>query len=472
MNYILHNLPLLNHQNPQIMKQCNIYKILFLFIVLVLFSSCNTSSDREYQVLTLENVPMAANYTNSGSEFVSTSFDEEPYISKLVASKGDLIYLSTVAEKDMPEYFFRRGDSTTLSIRVENDAIFMNNSLAGFSLSKDSSSWNQFLSLDPESVRQLDFIYLEDSLDDIHVSQIETFRDYFDEVGIVSEYQVYLDALLPILKPVWLQIYIDSEMTMSPQSVECLSDLELLNADRTTLQKGNLIPCCKNLKQLIINEWSKQDTIKLYLDNLKHLESLTLIDYPFDDLSYIEFPVSLTRLQLIGCSRLSDISKALSLNKLRSFSLAGCESVFDVIKIDTFSNLQYLSLPSNITQEEFNTILSGSEKLEVLEMIDCDSVKDLSILKSIESLRVLSLDQKIELAGLSDLDQLELLLLNPDVLSDSLEYEQLKNALPDTEIFPGGGFCVGSGWILLILPLLLVMRYWKVLSSRYRAREC
>jgi len=34
----------------------------------------------------------------------------------------------------------------------------------------------------------------------------------------------------------------------------------------------------------------------------------------------------------------------------------------------------------------------------------------------------------------------------------------LQDALPDTQIVPGGGLCLGSGWILLLIPLVFMIR--------------
>ncbi|MGC9470806.1 MAG: hypothetical protein ACP5D1_04615, partial [Bacteroidales bacterium] len=48
----------------------------------------------------------------------------------------------------------------------------------------------------------------------------------------------------------------------------------------------------------------------------------------------------------------------------------------------------------------------------------------------------------------------EMLVIEQNIYDKSPDQiDRLKEALPGTRIVPGGGFCLGSGWILLLLPL-------------------
>jgi hypothetical protein len=73
----------------------------------------------------------------------------------------------------------------------------------------------------------------------------------------------------------------------------------------------------------------------------------------------------------------------------------------------------------------------------------------------LDSLRVLNLYTEIEdLTPLYELKELELLTLY-DLPVEEEQHEKLREALPNTQIVTGG-FCLGSGWLLLALPVILV----------------
>jgi hypothetical protein len=94
----------------------------------------------------------------------------------------------------------------------------------------------------------------------------------------------------------------------------------------------------------------------------------------------------------------------------------------------------------------------------VLELIDCDRISDLAPLKGYTGLRALTLDIDVEnLQPVYDLEGLDLLVLAEDFFEDPLVIGEIRQAMPDTRIVAGGGFCLGSGWILLLFPALILL---------------
>jgi hypothetical protein len=57
------------------------------------------------------------------------------------------------------------------------------------------------------------------------------------------------------------------------------------------------------------------------------------------------------------------------------------------------------------------------------------------------------------LEKLTKLEFLSVPILNA---SDSAKWKSLESALPNTRITPNTGYCMGSGWILMIWPVLLI----------------
>ena len=122
--------------------------------------------------------------------------------------------------------------------------------------------------------------------------------------------------------------------------------------------------------------------------------------------------------------------------------------------------LKWISFPSNTTQEAFRSILATHEKLEVVEMINCPLVSDFSPLRDQANLKALILNmEECDWSQIGELDQTELIILSSSIFEDSPELiSQLKANLPHTDIVPGSGLCLGSGWLLLLLPLVIFTR--------------
>ena len=69
--------------------------------------------------------------------------------------------------------------------------------------------------------------------------------------------------------------------------------------------------------------------------------------------------------------------------------------------------------------------------------------------------------EKEQLGMLDSLEQLKLLILSSEVFDDNPEWvNELRASLPNTKIVPGSGLCLGSGWLLLLLPFILIFRHF------------
>jgi membrane protein YqaA with SNARE-associated domain len=66
-----------------------------------------------------------------------------------------------------------------------------------------------------------------------------------------------------------------------------------------------------------------------------------------------------------------------------------------------------------------------------------------------------------------EMKQLQLLSYSTDEGNDDSTIAVLKTGLPNTIVVPNDGFCVGSGWLLLLLPgMLLAVLLAKNTSKR------
>lgn len=144
------------------------------------------------------------------------------------------------------------------------------------------------------------------------------------------------------------------------------------------------------------------------------------------------------------------------LKRLRFLSLATVEDVGDLSPAADLP-LKWLSVPVGISQEEFAEAVAAYPALEGIELQAAEKVQDLAPLKGHDRLRVLILGQPGEAGlpeGLEAFDDLELLVLPAGLFeNDPGRVAELREALPETQIVPGAGICLGSGWILMLVPV-------------------
>ena len=190
------------------------------------------------------------------------------------------------------------------------------------------------------------------------------------------------------------------------------------------------------------------------------LRNLTLAESKLTSLENIDFPETLQSLNLISCDTLSQIDQIKNLPELCRLSLTACDKLSRVTMPGNPELLRWISLPENMTQQEFKTLCLNLPGIEVVEAIDCPGIKDLLPLQRLEQLRILALQlEQEQLSGLDSLTQLELLILSDDLFTNnSIWISELRASLPSTQVVPGSGLCLGSGWLLLLLPLILLFR--------------
>jgi hypothetical protein len=95
----------------------------------------------------------------------------------------------------------------------------------------------------------------------------------------------------------------------------------------------------------------------------------------------------------------------------------------------------------------------------------------LSVLKQLNEVKALTLDLPvIDFETLEQLTNIKLIIIKQTQFDESkVKINELKEALPDTYIVPGGGICMGSGWILIVIPVFFLVILIQMLIRRYYA---
>jgi hypothetical protein len=229
--------------------------------------------------------------------------------------------------------------------------------------------------------------------------------------------------------------------------------LECLFIGDNEFHDGLVIPHNSSLKSIIYLGDPMPDGS---LTNNPQLETLTV----FESFSptVIGSLINLRSL-FIGYSDPIDLSQFAALKKLDRLILEGDTSMLNITTMQELKNLRWLRLPRGTNQGQFDSIIHFLPKLEMLEVFAGENISDLSNLKECRSLRGLMFygDSMYSKKGLMDLSNLKYLSLPAKAFKDQAYIRMMKKNFPNTTLVPNSGICLGSGWILLLIPVSLLM---------------
>ncbi len=432
-----------------------------IFLCVIFFSGCNSAPFNNIEEIHIKGVTWACNISASYAVFGSATISEDRPEVTITACEGDLLYMLSGDS----EFYYRynKEDGQNLVVTYDTSvttSVYLNGQLSSFVLNNQQPVLELFTEFSDQSVKHLSTLLIRDELSDNHLEAIRKYEPSLCGTGLILEYEVkseQLNNLVSICRPSWIVINGKSQLP-DPENGKFLSDLELLWIDGDFIPASKLLDYCSNLESLIITDWDSVNKELIPLKNLKRLYSLTIAESGLRDLSGIEFPPSLRRLQLVMCDTLCDIGGLSSDIKLNSLILSGCDDIENPEVIKEVKDLQWLSFPSNINQSVFNNILDNQPSLEEVDILGCSHINDLSHLENHTNLKYLMLDvEEGVLSDLEKLNHLKLIVLSSEIFDKYPEsVTKLRTALPDTNIIPGSGICLGSGWILLILPVILL----------------
>ncbi len=102
-------------------------------------------------------------------------------------------------------------------------------------------------------------------------------------------------------------------------------------------------------------------------------------------------------------------------------------------------------------------LTSSLKKIQVLEMAGNSNLTDFTNLQEMPDLRALVIiDTVTDKKSIGLLKKLRYLSLPHDTKEDSVYLREMAKALPGCIVVANSGACLGSGWLLLLLPLALL----------------
>ena len=432
------------------------------------------SQEKEnYKVITIDGSSQIFNISNSYISFGSIAITKENKNTALMVSDGDLLY----SFLDDEAFFYRYNKNDGLQLAFSADTVdfirfYNKNKLVSLTISDETNIREWIENSNSEIFKDLRCLYIKCPVSKDHMTVIKRISEIKSDIGIVLEdndNKQTANEVLSLFNPSWLVLLNSEPGDINTELPAKLKNIDLFWINGEYLSGSNLLSSFPGLTSLIIEDWDPQPEDEYQLSNLKKLRSLSIVESDISDLSSVAFLSKLKKLHLIDCDSLADINALNNFSKLSDLSLSMCENISDVSVISKISPLSSLSLPSNISQVEFSSIIDNHQSLGNLELVGCENINDLSPLEKLEKLITITLDVPAkDLTPLYQLKKLELIIVEENMFEESGdEISDLRAAMPDVKVVPGGGLCLGSGWILLIIPIILIIRQVTVLRNRF-----
>lgn len=428
-----------------------------LFIIILMLWQCKgkeEKDDDDIRLITFKG-SYIGRFLNSGPGF--SALDSLGYVS-LMTRNGEWF--------NTENFFFSvcRDLPDTLNVQELDSLLYINGNLAGISISKDSPPLSFFNQLSTEEISNLRSIQFEKPIWDSIKPYLKKIALSNPAVNIIYSENDSVALLNRDL--LWLSQYFQPKALFLANETDSISfsSLTKFPSLETLLialpKKGDdYLPHLPNLKEIIL--FNVEDSTSIGSDFFKEnsdLESLKIIDIDGENIDWILLD-KLKNLQNLYIESDSIILSEIYGHHphLKYLHLGLNKNGVSYSGIFKKNKLKWLSLyPADdpFMGQNPKVFQDSFPELEYLEFVNNDSLLNYSNFKDFKSLKYLTVIGKVgQDSTLHNLDHLRYLSLSDDFLNDSVNVDKVKRAMPNTIIVPNSGACLGSGWLLLLIPL-------------------
>jgi hypothetical protein len=384
----------------------------------------------------------------------------------LLVRDGDIV----AGESDSSQgcwFVYKQSDGASLEMREEDGRLILSGKTISIAPADIESCWEWLDQASSKDLRSLRFLMLPEDLDE---SRLPTLRKLAAvnpdlSLGIMSISNSMSAAAL--FKPRMLFLGSNSHVADLGRILEGQNQIETLLISATDVENLDFLATFPNLHRLVIEGWDPATTGPLP-KGMRALKSLLLSDSEILDASALAaVPEGIEELSLVGCGKITSLDGSERFTNLRTLILSTSEGIEDLSALKGMKKLAWVGLPPGITQEQFSAFIGEHPAIKIVELIGCGEIADLSPLQRLTGLTGLVIREfSGKLDALDQLKSLEFLGLPNEVYnSDTKSLARIREALPRALVVPT---CLGSGWILLVIPLAALM--W-IAGSRARSRR-
>jgi len=426
-----------------------------LVVVAIVAPACSGSSGwKAPTVVRIESKEPVASMMPSWINWLSDSPEGQPQA--LLLRDGDLIF-----GPDAP-FRYQASDGTSLKIEAEKWMVRVGQKIVtiGFN-EQEGRDW--LAKATDSQLKDLRLVGIpKDISADVH-DLLGRLASANPSVDLMLESEAGLLETLPKFAP--RSVFMpDDAKTASVGLLANEPQLETLLIKSDEAGGLDVLAKIPKLTRLVVGDWDPAKTGPLPTGMNSHLRSLIVAGgSAVKDLAGLKnVPTDLEELSVIDTKNLTDITGVSRFPHLTTLILNGSEGIGDLSGLSALKDLRWVGVPEKTTQEQFAAFVSAHADLAVLDLIGNKQITSLAPLASLTHLEGLILQGPYEnMSAIHALKTLKFVGLSDKVWDASPEQvAALKAALPDAMVVRVSPFCLGSGWILLLAPALLIV--WAV----------
>lgn len=422
----------------------------FLIVLILLITSCN-DKPVPYSILEFTGKGYVLNYSKSYILMSHESDSENP--TALLASIGDLIMYD-----DNKVFYYRKSAQNKFLFKTIDEVNYINEKIISINIPDNDDMISWFRQMKSTDISSLDFLYFESTVPESYFPYLTDLAKIKPDIGLGYGGELKdISRLFEIFNPGFVVGGTNSQEELNLLSG--LTNLELLMVSLEDSVNSIPLPAMPRLKHLLLAADDKKTLINNdFLINNKQIERLLINKSGRFDLSLIKPLKNLKELVISNFDTLENIDVIKNHKQLEVLSITGEKFKYDPV-LNNLHNIRWMTFSSEATQNEFNSFLVYHPDIEVVEIINNYAINNLKPLLKLRKFYGLTIsDTLTDFATVKLLKNLKYLSLPEGVLSDSIRKAELQTSLPDTRIVANQGFCLGSGWLMLIIPFILVFR--------------
>jgi hypothetical protein len=419
-------------------------------LIIIMLSSCR-ETPVPYSLVEITGSGNVMNYSKSPlwGSYVAES---DKRSTSLLGSPGDILLFDDFS------LFRLRGDGLAeFKLSSTNDAEYLNGKVISLTIPSKSDSVPLFSKMNSDDLSELGFISVDSLIPESYYPYLIDLAAMKPGLGIGIDYDHFtaFDKLFTIINPSLLSAGTVSYTDF--RTLEGLTNIETLILSIKDTLPVIPLPALPKLKKLYLSEISDEVlSDKDFLVNNPQIESILISNSGIVDFDFLDHLVNLKELLISGSDTLLNPDL---ISKHRNLELVSVvtDGLGIVPGLDKLKKIRWFAFSTDVTQSQFDSFISEHPSLEVVEIFENDTIASLKPLLNLKKLYGLAiLDTLTDIATVKQMTNLKYLSLPEEVYTDSARMKLLNEALPGTKIVANQGFCLGSGWLLLLIPMIAV----------------
>lgn len=362
-------------------------------------------------------------------------------------------------------YMYLPEDGREIDLKIDGDLLYVNGSVQSISLTQPEprNFLDWFQTADETKLQTIRFIIAENDYPEEIEAILSANPDvtvFFEDLDILTTESVIYQQ-----KPRIFMGYSSTNTESIRQEImqTDFSELRIMmidGDDPNTLESLAKKDMPKLHRIILVGEEGAEKVLEAF----PHVKALTIQEdlIPIPNLAEFEH---LEELHLICDSS----ETAIDFNQLpnpKALRILTINYDGNYIGLERLTELEYLNpAMDTVSDEELTHLLSTHPRLVFLNLMYA-TLDSLESLKSATQLEGITLgkfkgDAKPDLAPLAKLKHLHYIGLSGDLGEKEEIVAEIRKVCPQAVIYHHDEFCLGSGWLTLILPLLLILLLFK-----------